>query len=308
MKLDGIVAFVAVADNGSINGAARLLGVSRSTVSERLIELEHSLGTKLMIRNSRSHTLTEDGNALLERARRIVAETNEAKEDVARRRGEVSGPLRLVVPRAFGDLHLGPALYDFMALYPQVKVTADFDDRIGDLGTSFDALVRISPVPLPNLATEELAFSRRTLVAAPSYLDRCGRPGSVDELQEHQAIHYLDRGPNDWSFEAEIERVVAHVTPRLRVSSCYAMRDAAIAGLGIAWLPTFHSFRAIKAGKLELLNIGVDPDITPILIAFHREHGPSVKLRALIDHLKLAFGSPPYWDEGLAIPRADIVA
>lgn len=299
MKLDGIIAFVAVADCGSINEAARQLRLSKSTVSERLTELEHAFGAKLLLRNSRQLALTDDGKALLERARRIVTETSEAREDLARRRGEVSGPLRIAVPRAFGDLHLGPILYDFMDRYPDVMVTAEFDDRISDLSSALDALVRIAPVALPKRATEQLTISRRTLVAAPSYLDRHGRPETVEELEQHKAIHYMDRGPDDWTFRAELERVVARVTPRLRVTSCYAMRDAAIAGLGIAWLPTFHSHQAIKAGTLEMLHIGIDPDITPIAIAYQNDVGMSAKLRALIDHLRLAFGDPPYWDEGL---------
>lgn len=297
MKLDGILAFVTVADCGSINEAARQLRLSKSTVSERLTELEHALGAKLLSRNSRHNVLTDDGTVLLERARRILAETIEAKEDLARRRGEIAGPLRIAVPRAFGDLHLGPILYDFMDRYPDITVTADFDDRITDLGSTFDAIVRIAPAPLPKLATEQLTVSRRTLVAAPSYLDRYGRPETVEDLDHHKAIHYMDRGPDDWTFRAEIERVVARVAPRLRVTSCFAMRDAAVAGLGIAWLPTFHSYQPIRAGTLEMLEIGIAPDVTPITMAY--QHAPATRLRAFIDHLKLAFGDPPYWDEGL---------
>ncbi len=304
MKLDGIIAFVTVADFGSINEAARQLRVSKSTVSERLTELEHSLGARLVSRSSRQFALTEDGQAFLGRARRIVAETSEAREDMARRRGDVSGPLRIAVPRAFGDLHLGPILYVFMERYPDVTVTAEFDDRIGELGPSFDALVRIAPAEPPKLATEQLTVSRRTLVASPAYLDRHGRPKAVDQLGHHKAIHYMDRGPDDWTFRAEIERVVARVSPRLRVTSCYAMRDAAIAGLGIAWLPTFHSYQAIQAGTLEMLDIGVDPDVTPVTIAYHHGPGPSRRLRALIDHLTLAFGDPPYWDRALTLPAS----
>jgi DNA-binding transcriptional LysR family regulator len=303
MKLDGIIAFVTVADCGSINEAARQLRLSKSTVSERLTELEHALGARLMSRNSRQFALTDDGVALLDRARRIIAETRGAKEELARRRGELSGPLRIAVPRAFGDLHLGPILYDFMSRHPDITVTAEFDDRISDLASGFDALVRIAPAELPKLATERLTTSRRTLVAAPSYLDRYGRPETVGQLERHKAIHYMDRGPDDWSFRAEIERVVARVAPRLRVTSCFAMRDAAIAGLGIAWLPTFHSYQAIKDGSLEILNVGVDPDVTPVTIAYQNGLGTSARLRAMIEHFKLAFGDPPYWDDGLPCPE-----
>jgi DNA-binding transcriptional LysR family regulator len=301
MKLDGIIAFVTAADCGSVNEAARVLRLSKSTVSERLTELEHALGAKLLSRNSRQFALTDDGLALLDRARRIVAEANQAKEDLARRRGEVSGHIRLAVPRAFGDLHLGPILYDFMDRFPDVTVTADFDDRISELGSAFDAIVRIAPAELPKLATERLTISHRTLVASPSYLARYGRPTSVADLERHRAIHYMERGPDDWTFRAEIERVVARVVPRLRVTSCFAMRDAAISGLGIAWLPTFHSWQALGTGMLEMLDIGIDPDVTPITIGYANGMDPPARLRALIDHLKLAFGEPPYWDEGLGL-------
>ncbi|WP_260599255.1 LysR family transcriptional regulator [Sphingomonas endolithica] len=290
-----------MADGGSINEAARQLRLSKSTVSERLTELEYACGTKLLSRNSRQLVLTDDGAAFLERARRIVAETNDAKEDLARRRGDVSGPMRIAVPRAFGDLHLGPILYDFMNRYPEVTVTAEFDDRISDLSSSFDAIVRIAPTPLPKRETEQLTISRRTLVAAPSYLDLYGRPETVGALERHRAIRYMERGPDDWTFKGDLERVVARVSPRLRVTSCFAMRDAAIAGLGIAWLPTFHSYQAIKVGSLEILDIGVDPDVTPVTIAYHHGHGPPKRLRALIDHLKLSFGDPPYWDDQLIV-------
>lgn len=103
MKLDGIVAFIAVAEGGSINEAARQLRLSKSAVSERLTELERGLGTHLLQRNSRQLALTEDGAAFLLRARRIAAEAHEAADELAHRRGEMSGPLRIAAPRGFGD-------------------------------------------------------------------------------------------------------------------------------------------------------------------------------------------------------------
>ncbi|TCP29326.1 LysR family transcriptional regulator [Sphingomonas sp. BK235] len=307
MKLDELVAFVMVADCGSINEAARQLRLSKSTVSERLTGLEQTLGVALLNRNSRQLTLTDDGSALLERARRIVGEAADAREDLARRRGDVAGHVRIAAPRAFGDLHLGPLLYEFMERYPDVAVTADFDDRISDLSKGFDLVVRIAPDALPKLVTEQLTISRRILVAAPSYLERFGMPRSVEELEHHKAIHYTERGPEDWSFKAEIERVVAHVAPRLRVTSCVAMRDAAIAGLGIAWLPTFHTHKALPKGQLQVLDVGLQPDITPITATFRPD--PPARLRALLDHLRVGLGDPPYWDDdlpGLSGPAAEL--
>jgi DNA-binding transcriptional LysR family regulator len=301
MKLDGIAAFIAVADSGSLNEAARRMRLSKSAVSERLTELERALGTNLVQRNSRQLTLTEDGMAFLERAKRIVAEADAATNELARRRGEIAGPLRIAAPRGLGDTHLGPALYSFMERYPEVSVTAEFDDRIGDAAGGHDAIIRIAHGEMPKLTTQTLTVSRRTLVAAPAYLAQYGRPQSVDDLARHKAIHYMERAPDDWSFKGASELLVARVSPRLRVTSCMAMRDAAIAGLGIASLPTFHSHQAIKSGKLEVIDIGVEPDLTPISIAYQNGVRPAAKLTALIEHLKLAFGTPPYWDDDVPV-------
>ncbi|WP_129775934.1 LysR family transcriptional regulator [Peristeroidobacter soli] len=301
MKLDGVAAFIAVADTGSVNEAARRLRLSKSAVSERLTELERALGAHLIQRNSRQLALTEDGLAFLQRAKRIIAEADAAAAELAHRRGEITGPLRISAPRGFGDTHLGPALHTFMERYPEVSVIADYDDRIGDAAGGYDAVIRIAQGEMPKLVTQTLTVSRRTLVASPSYLAQYGRPGTIEDLAQHQAIHYMERHPDDWSFRSGTDLLVARVAPRLRITSCLAMRDAAIAGLGIASLPTFHSHQAIKSGALEILDIGADPDVTPIVIAHQNDMRPSAKLTALIEHLKLAFGNPPYWDDGLPL-------
>src|SRR6202012_3625073 len=116
-------------------------------------------------------------------------------------------------------------------------------------------VVRIAPGDAAKTPTQILTQSRRMLVAAPSYLARFGRPRSIEDLAQHKAIHYMERNPDDWSFKSGSEVVVARVAPRLRVTSCLAMRDAAIAGLGIASLPTFHGHDALLSGALEVVEI-----------------------------------------------------
>jgi DNA-binding transcriptional LysR family regulator len=302
MKLDGVSAFVTVVNTGSISEAARHMRLSKSAVSERLSELERALDANLIQRNSRQLALTEDGAAFLERAKRIVAEAEEAAQDLARRRGEVAGPLRIACPRGLADTHMAAAIFSFMERYPDITATVDADDRMVDAAGGFDAIVRIAGAELPKLAQQTITISRRYLVAAPSYLARFGKPATIEDLTQHKAIHYMERNPDDWNFRVGNDLVVARVEPRLRVSSCYAMRDAAIAGLGIASLPTFHCADGVKSGALEILDVGADDDITPITLAYQNGVRPSAKLTALIDHLKRAFGNPPYWDEGLALP------
>ena len=293
MKLDGISAFVTIAETGSISAAARRLRVAVSVVSERLAELERSLGTKLFHRTTRKLSLTEDGAAFLERAGRIVREIEDARSDLAERRGELSGPLHLSVPVTFGRQHLGPALYPFLKAHPRIEMTLDLDDRRIDAASAgYDAVVRHGPLTDSRLMAWVLAPSRRVLVASAEYLAREGEPRSPEQLAGHRAIAYTNRGVADWRFG----KVTVKARLGIRLNNGDMLRDAAIAGLGIAHLPMFIAGPAVKQGQLKVVEIGIAAEPEMIFIAHPEGRQPSAKLRALADHLKGAFGSPPYWD------------
>lgn len=297
MKLDGITSFVAVAESGSISEAARRLRLSKSVVSERLAELERSLGAGLLHRTTRKLTLTEDGTAFLERAHRIVQEIEAATSDMAERRGTISGPLRISAPVTFGRMHLGPALYPFLAEHPDLQLTLDLDDRRVDAAADgYDAVVRNGPIADSRLMAWRLAPSRRVLVASPAYLRDNGKPASIEDLEQHRGIFYTNRGVADWRFPSIGGTVIVRGKMGLGLNNGDMLRDAAIAGLGIALIPMFIVGAEVAAGKLETIDIGVQPELEYIHIAHPDGRRPSVKLRALADHLRAAFGSPPYWD------------
>jgi DNA-binding transcriptional LysR family regulator len=297
MKLDGIASFVAVAESGSISEAARRLRLSKSVVSERLAELERSLGAGLLHRTTRKLTLTEDGTAFLERAHRIVQEIEAATSDMAERRGTISGPLRISAPVTFGRMHLGPALYPFLADHPELQLTLDLDDRRVDAAADgYDAVVRNGPIADSRLMAWRLAPSRRVLVASPAYLRDNGKPASIEELEQHRGIFYTNRGVADWRFPSVGGTVIVRGKMGLGLNNGDMLRDAAIAGLGIALIPMFIVGAQVAAGDLETIDIGVQPELEYIHIAHPDGRRPSVKLRALADHLRAAFGSPPYWD------------
>jgi DNA-binding transcriptional LysR family regulator len=294
MKLDGITSFVAVAESGSISEAARRLRLSKSVVSERLAELERSLGAGLLHRTTRKLTLTEDGTAFLERAHRIVQEIEAAASDMAERRGTISGPLRISAPVTFGRMHLGPALYPFLAEHPNLQLTLDLDDRRVDAAADgYDAVVRNGPIADSRLMAWRLAPSRRVLVASPAYLKKNGKPASIEDLEQHRGIFYTNRGVADWRFPSIGGTVIVRGKMGFGLNNGDMLRDAAIAGLGIALIPMFIVGAEVAAGKLETIDIGVQPELD---IAHPDGRRPSVKLRALADHLRAAFGSPPYWD------------
>jgi DNA-binding transcriptional LysR family regulator len=296
MKLDGITAFVTIADAGSISEAARRLALSKSVVSERLVELERSLGTSLVQRTTRKLSLTEDGAAFLERARRIVRDTIEAAAEMAERHGTLSGPLRISAPVSFGLLHLGPALYPFFAEHPRIQFCLDLNDRFVDVGSDgYDAVIRHGPIGDSHLVAKRLASSRRLLVASPAYLHAHGTPASLDALERHSAILYTNRNA-DWRFAGAKGWVALRPRPALRVNNGLIMRDAALSGLGITLLPTFMIHREVAKGTLCAIDVGADAEGADLHIAYSRERTASAKVGALITSLRRTFGDPPYWD------------
>jgi len=297
MKLDGLSAFVTIAEAGSISEAARRLRLSKSVVSERLAELERALGTSLMHRSTRKLSLTEDGVAFLERASRTLRELDEAVADLSERRGTLAGPLRISAPVTFGRMHLGPALYPFLRRHPQIELTIDLDDRrIEAASEGYDAVVRNGPIEDSRLVAWKLARSRRVLVASPAYLEEYGTPSNLADLDGHRGVFYTNRGIADWRFHTGDGVVLVRGNVTLRVNNGDMMRDAATAGLGIALLPMFIAGEAIRAGTLRAIDIGVEPEPEHIYIAHPDGRRPSAKLRAFADCLREAFGDPPYWE------------
>lgn len=287
MKLDGIAAFAAVADSGSVSRAARTLNVSKSVVSERLKELERSLGAQLVQRTTRRLTITAEGEAFLQRAGRILHEAAEARSEIAEGRGRLAGPLRISAPVSFGTLHLGRALYPFLQANPGIQLTLDLDDRFVDVAADgYDAVIRHGAVADARIIVKRLAASKRYLVASPAYLKKAGTPRTTAELERHMAILYAHR-ESDWRFRVGRAGVVVVRPERyLRVNHGLIMRDAALAGLGIALLPTFLTGPEIARGSLRIVDVGAAADAADIFVAYPVGRGSSAKVRALVDALR----------------------
>ncbi|RXT55417.1 LysR family transcriptional regulator [Bosea sp. Tri-44] len=296
MKLDGVVVFVATAEAGSISAASRRLGLAKSVVSERLAELEHILGARLIQRTTRKLSLTESGHMFLPRAQRILREAEEASAELAARSGKLAGPLRLSAPVGFGILHLAPALTKFLREHRDIDVSLELDDRFVDAAAEgFDAVLRHGAVGDIRQIAKRLAVSRRLLVASPGYLEEHGRPRSLAELAQHRGILYANRD-GDWRFSTENGWSVIRPKAALRVNNGLVMRDAAAAGLGITLLPTFFVYQSIRDGALVPLDVGAESEGAELFLTYARDHGASAKIRALAESLRRSFGDPPYWD------------
>jgi DNA-binding transcriptional LysR family regulator len=298
LKLESVAAFVSIVEAGSIAGAARRLGVSKSVVSERLTELERVLGARFIQRTTRKLSLTQEGNAFYGRARQILRDVDDAATEVAKRRGTLTGPMRISAPVSFGHLHLGPALFGLLTKYPGIELTLELDDRFVDvLAEGYDAVVRHGPVDDKRLIVKHLAASRRVLVASPDYLKRHGKPTSLQELERrHRGVIYTNRGASDWRFRVGRKSVTVTPAVALRVNNGLLMRDAAIAGLGVALLATFLLEDPLKKQTLKVIDIGAEPEGASVFVAYPDDLRSSEKIRTLTRWLRQAFGEPPYWE------------
>jgi DNA-binding transcriptional LysR family regulator len=248
-------------------------------------------------RTTRKLSITEDGSAFYERAKRIVQEMADAAAEIAERRGELVGRLRISGPVSFGNLHLGPALYGFLAKNPKIELTLDLDDRfVSTVADGYDAVVRHGPVVDEHVVVKRLAPSRRFLVAAPAYLERFGRPTSLAELERNKGIVYSNRRASDWRFKTSRQLVTVRPEGALHVNNGLLMRDAAVAGLGLALLPAYFIHGQLAREELMIVDVGAEAEGATIYIAYPEDRRGSAKLRALTEWLRNAFGDPPYWD------------
>lgn len=297
LNLDSISTFIAIAASGSFTGAARQLGLSKSVVSERLQELEGSLGTKLVQRTTRRVSLTSDGAAFYERAKRIVREAELAAGELADRRGKVAGALRISAPVSFGCLHLGAALFGFIARYPGIDLALDLEDRFVDLfDEGYDAIVRHGPIQARRVIVKLLATSTRLLVASPAYLKRWGEPTSLEDLKQHRGILYSYRGAADWRFRVGRRFTTVQPHTAVRLNNGLLMRDAAVQGIGIALLATFLLEAPLRERTLKVIDIGAQAEGATLYIGYPDHLRGSAKIRALTTWLQSAFGDPPRWE------------
>lgn len=301
-SLPAMAVFVNVVESGSFSGAARTLALSKSAVSKTVSRLEESLGTRLLNRTTRKLSLTEAGRAYYEGCRRMLNEAESANQAVHRLTDAPRGTLRVNLPMSFGILQVAPLLPAFLERYPEIDLDAAFEDRVVDLvEDGYDMAVRVGVLADSSLIARRLAPNRRVLCAAPSYLEQHGTPQSPEALAAHSCLLYSYQASGDtWRlYGPEGERSV-RVSGRLRLNNGDAIRCAAVAGLGIAYLPTFMVGPDLQAGRLvAVLSEWMDGDQGAVHAVYSSGRHLSPKVRVFIDYLVECFGVEPPWDRDL---------
>lgn len=253
---EALAIFAKVVELRSFAAAANELALSKATVSKAVGRLEARLGARLFNRTSRRLALTDAGRTLAVRATQLLADGEAAENEALAQSAAPRGLVRLAVPMTFGVKVLAPLLPDFLTQYPDVAVDMHLSDAMVDLiGEGFDIGVRIASLPDSSLVARRLCAMPRHTVAAPSYLERYGRPTHPMHLAQHRCFAYAYLStPNVWHFtNAAGEEATVRPSGQLRVNNGEAVLPALIAGLGIADLPDFIVGQAIAAGQVEVI-------------------------------------------------------
>lgn len=306
-RFAALSAFVAVMDHGGFAPAARRLGVATSSLTRQLNALEESLGALLLNRSTRSVTLTDAGALYLDEARRILGELDDADRAVGERGGPPSGTLRVTMPVAFGRLHVAPMLPDFLRRYPDIRLEALATDTVSNLVEDrIDVAIRIGGAGPSSLIARKLAPHRRVLCASTAYLRDHDTPERPADLSRHGALLYeYFTGDSTWTFERDGRRERLTMSGRVRSSSSELLREAVLAGLGVALLPTWLVGGDIAEGRLVGLlgawtasPLADDEAIRAVYLASRRG---AKKTTAFLDALAAHIGSPASWDRGLQL-------
>lgn len=288
-RLQELAVFARVGETGSFSRAGRELGLSQPSVSRIMGELEARLGVKLVLRTTRSITLTDAGVLFLDRAREILAGLEDA-EDAARGVDSLRGTIRLALPVIYGTRQIIPLLPKFLEAHPLLRVEMTVsDERQNLIAEGADVAIRLGKPQDSGFGARKLATLERLLVAAPDYLKRKGTPKTPADLAGHDCIFGPGGfGRDSWTFRRRDTVISVDVHGRIVTDSGPGVFASVLAGLGIAMASSVMCKDEIAASKLVRLlpSFGMEP--VEVHALFPGGPRPSAKVRAFTEYLAAA--------------------
>ena len=287
-RWEGLDEFVAVAECGQFTAAAERLSLSSSQISRQIARLEERLQTRLFYRSTRRVALTEAGQTFLQHCQRLQDAREEALRAVGDLNSEPKGLLRMTCAVAYGERFIVPLVTDFMVQHPQLRVDIELSNRTLDLlHDGLDLAIRLGRLQDSRLVAARLAPRQMYLCAAPSYLQRYGRPHSLSELSQHNCLI----GSSDlWSFQTNGRDAGVRITGNWRCNSGQAVLDAALRGIGLCQLPDYYVLEHLRSGALVSLLDNQQPPDTAVWALYPQQRHLSPKVRQLVDFLKQGLG------------------
>lgn len=284
-RIDAMSILHTVVEAGNLSGAGRRLGIPLSTVSRKVSDLEAHLGTRLLVRSTRSISLTEAGKAYVIATRRILEDLAEAERAAAGEYAAVKGELVITAPIVFGRLHMVPVVTAFLQTYPETDVRLILADRVLHLmDDHIDLALRIATLPDSSDVAVKVGTIRRLVCASPDYLARRGSPQSPRDLADHDVVTFSAFAPSEaWTFGKAAAARPVSVRARLTVNTAEAAIDAALAGIGLTRVLSYQIAHAVSTGRLVTVLDNHAPDPVPVSLVYSGQGLLPQKLRAFLD-------------------------
>jgi DNA-binding transcriptional LysR family regulator len=290
-QLDGLVAFVAVAEEKGFSAAAVKLGLTPSAVSQSVRNLEQRLGVALFNRTTRSTSLTEAGARYLERVKPCIYELTAAMDELGGANDRPAGLLRLNVPRSGFMIAVQPVLRGFLDAYPEITIEVAIENALVDIvGRGFDAGIRYGDLLEQDMVAVKIGPPiAANIVASPDYLSRRGTPQEPRDLLDHDCIlfRHVSTGQIErWQFSDDGKDFELAVAGRLIVNDSAALVQAALDGIGVAYMINGYIDRFIENGRLVRLLTEQSPMLPGLNLYYPDRRRVPPKLRAFIDYLR----------------------
>ncbi|GAB3625988.1 LysR family transcriptional regulator [Pandoraea terrae] len=292
LDLNDLYLFAQVIEHHGFTAAGEALGVSKSRISRRITDLEANLGVRLLQRTSRRLSLTDAGQALYEHCRAMISEAQAGEEAVRRRTAEPTGLVRVSMPVAVTDIVLAKLLPRFMLRYPKVRLAIQASNRQVDLvEENVDVVVRGMgfEVESSSLVQAPLCTARWGLVASPVYLAQSGVIDRPDALPHGDLLIYASINEPVTALRligASGDVAARTIQPRLQSDNIAALKEAALAGMGVASLPLYACASEIGMGTLCVVLPEWRPKEGRLAVLFPTRRGMMPAVRALVDFLK----------------------
>lgn len=287
-KLTAMTVFARVAKAGSFAGGARDLGISRAMATKHIMQLEHSLGTRLFNRTTRSLSLTDVGLSYLERCQQVLAEIDEMEAAATQLQTEPRGTLKISAPLFIGAAHIAPAVAEFLEKHPDLSVDMILQSGVVDMvDEGIDVAIHLGALEDTSLIARKLASSPVVVCAAPNYLAKHGIPKKPEDLAEHSCLVSWAVPPRDkWRFKGPNGEFRIKVSGRMQSNVAGPIRIAAIQGLGLVMLPSYIVGLDVSKGRLQTVLEDYVPSPLEIHAIYPHRKYLSAKVRVFLDFLQ----------------------
>lgn len=290
-----IRSFIRVVETGSFSAAAMEQNTNQATISKRIAWLERKLETKLLIRGSRKHTLTETGKAYFIRVSNIIPEIDEAEAEARSLTAKPKGDLRITVPTMFGSMYIAPVISEFLTTYPEINLNVNFSENIIDLvKEGIDVAIRLGDMRDSSMIAKNIGFDELIIVASPTYLMNNSTPKSIHQLSSHNCLIYSlsPKSKAVWTFSKEGRTDNVEVSGNFQCDNGMGLKEMLLANAGIALMPKWSVDHELRTGQLVHVLKGCYKRY-PISALISDNRYVPLKVRCFIDFMRKVIAEDP---------------